>query len=123
MNTKLGYFSTIENKDKPVFSHAKDTYIAGWVCDQDGGNEQFLMFADTEITPSCEISMPGIPFNMGRLYSMFQSGKHSLIIKCNINGDDKLLKLPACKIRRALNRSFRNPEDVTERNLWDKLFG
>lgn len=122
MSTKLGYFETIQNTDKPVFSHAKDTYLAGWVCDEDGNNEQYLMFADTELTPTCYIHMDGIKFDMGRLYSMYQSGKHSMILACNINGEDKLVKIPACKVRRALNRSIKNPEDVKERSLWDKLF-
>lgn len=80
MATKLGYFETIQNTDKPVFSHAKDTYLAGWVCDSEGNNEQFLMFANTELTPACYIKMPGVEFDMGRLYSMYQSGKHSIIL-------------------------------------------
>lgn len=122
MSTKLGYFETIENKDKPVFSHAKDTYIAGWVCDEEGKNEQYLMFADTEMTPSCEITLEGVDLTPGRLYGMWQSGKRSFLISCNINGEDKVMKIPACRVRRALNRSYNNPEDIKERSLWDKLF-
>lgn len=121
MSTKLGYFTTIENKDKPVFSHAKDSYIAGWVCDDKGEHEQFLMFADTEITKSCEISLEGVELDKGRLYGMWQSGKHSFLLSCNINGEDKVIKLPACRIRRALHRSYNNPEDVQKRSLWYKL--
>ena len=122
MSTKLGYFETIENKDKPVFSHAKDTYIAGWVCDEKGTNEQYLMFADTEMTPSCEITLEGVNLKPGHLYGMWQSGKRSFLIACTINGEDKVMKIPACRVRRALNRSYNNPEDIKERSLWDKLF-
>ena len=122
MSTKLGYFETIDNKDKPVFSHAKDTYIAGWVCDENGDNEQYLMFADTELTPSCEIKFEGVTLKEGHLYSMWQSGKRSFLIACNINGEDRVMKIPACRVRRALTRSYNNPEDVKERSLWDKLF-
>lgn len=122
MSTKLGHFSTIQNTDKPVFSHAKDTYIAGWVCDHEGNNEQYLMFADTEITKACEISIQLSGLKPGHMYSMLQSGKHSFIVSCTVNGEDKVLKIPACRVRRAIKRTANNPEDVKARTFWDRLF-
>ena len=122
MSTKLGHFQTIQNTEKPVFSHAKDTYIAGWVCDHEGNNEQYLMFADTELTKSCELKLQLTDIKLGRMYSMIQSGKHSFILSCVVDGTPKVVKIPACRVKRAIKRTANNPEDVKARTFWDKLF-
>ena len=84
MTAKLGHFEIIENKDKPVFSHAKDTYIAGYVCDPSGSDIRYIMFADTELNDKCVVSVD-VPMELGRMYRMSHNGKNSYLISCYIN--------------------------------------
>lgn len=121
MIAKLGHFETIENTDKPVFSHAKDKYIAGYVRTPDGGDAQYIMFADTELPLSSHIECD-LELDLGTLYRISQSGKISYMMRCFIDGDPTIIKVPACKIKRALVRTVKNPEDVRKLSLWDRLF-
>ena len=121
MTVKLGRFETIENTNKPVFSHAKDKYIAGYACMPEGGEAQYLMFADTELPNSCFVESD-LDLDMGVLYRISQSSKVSYMMKCTIGGNTVIIKLPACKIKRALYRTVRNPEDVKELSFWDRIF-
>jgi predicted Ser/Thr protein kinase len=81
------------------------------------------MFADTELTKSCEIQIQLEGIKPGHLYSLLQSGKHSFILACAVDGVEKVLKIPACRVRRAIKRTANNPEDVKVRTFWDRIFG
>lgn len=121
MTVKLGHFEVIQNTQKPVFSHAKDSYIAGYVCAPDGSSKTYIMFADSEFNKSCKV-VTNFHMELGHMYRISQNGKNSYLLSCMLDGEEVSVKLSESRVRRALSRTANNPEDIKELCLWDRLF-
>jgi hypothetical protein len=121
MATKLGHFNVIKNTSKPVFSHAKDSYIAGYVCDPTGKEVVYLMFADRELTDTAKVQT-NLNLELGYMHQITQSGKTSYIMSCYIGDDKVVIKMPECHIKRALHRVAMNPEDIQPLSFWSRFF-
>lgn len=121
--TKLGHLELIENKERPSFSYACKEYIGGMFADHTGKQTHYLMFTKDEIRKAPVVTVAGIDLKLGRLYPLVENGKLTYIVKAVKDGSECLLKIANHKIKRAVYRACRNPEDRKELSFWEYLKG
>lgn len=116
---KAGHVIPVYNKDRKVFSNAKKVYNSIWVEDAKGKNERCLLFTDNEL--KCfDVEIIGWPMVLGRLYKIVEGNIVYYFVKLFYpeTKKNKIIKISSTNLKKAEYRSYRNPEDLTEKNFW-----
>lgn len=85
--------------------------------------EGYYMFTDNEFNRYIKKPFNAGPkslFTLGKLNTFFLS-KPTILVKLSYEGEDKLVRIPMNLLKRTLARTNRNPEDVKEPGIINKI--
>lgn len=123
-----GVLITDINKDRKPSE--EKFYFGFWLSADEKANyvfglpkEGYYLFTDSEFNRFIKKPFnvgPKHLFTLGVLNTFFLS-KATVLVKLSYEGDDKLVRIPMNILKRTLARTGRNPEDVKEPGIINKI--
>lgn len=118
---RKGQVIRVENKKR--VTRAKEAYLGVWLEDYNGDQDTCVLFTEYELDPVQVVSVQGLDMVPGRLYPVHQGKRCFFLVRLFVGEQDVCYKLPDTRLKRALLRSERNPEDHLQKTLYYKIFG
>ena len=117
---RLGQMIRVINQNKK--KNQNQLYVSLQVEDENGTNERCLLFTQIQLSDMQKVKMP-FDLVFGRLYKVQIDKRNTYLVKVkNYNDQQMILRLSPYQLDFATNRSLRNPEDLTKKDMLTDLF-